>query len=69
MSIVELLTLSGLASSKSDARRLIQSGGANLNNRRVQDVNATVSLAQAIDGQVLILRKGAKQYHVVKIID
>jgi tyrosyl-tRNA synthetase len=69
MSIVDLLTLSGLASSKSDARRLIQSGGANLNNRRVQDVNATVSLAQAIDGQVLILRKGAKQYHVVKIID
>ena len=69
MSIVELLTLSGLAASKSDARRLIQSGGINLNNRRVQDVNHTVSLAQSIDGQVLILRKGAKQYHVVKILN
>jgi len=69
MAIVELLNQTGLTASKSDARRLIQSGGIYLNNRRVPDANQTVSLAQSIEGKAIILRKGAKQYHVVKILD
>lgn len=69
MGLLDLLVLTGLCSSKSDARRLTQSGGVYLNNRRVADMNQTLSLTQSIDGRLLILRKGAKQYHVVKIVD
>lgn len=69
MGLLDLLASTGLASSKSDARRLIQSGGIYINNRRVSDVNQTIALSQTIDGRLLILRKGAKQYHVVKILE
>lgn len=67
LNIVDLLTSSGLASSKGDARRTISAGGMYLNNRRVDDADLTVSLADAIEGRFLVLRKGRKNYHLVKI--
>lgn len=66
-SIVDLLVMSGLASSKSDARRLIQGGGIYLNNRRVADVQQTTALSESVGGRLLVLRKGQKQYHLLKI--
>jgi tyrosyl-tRNA synthetase len=66
--MVDLVARVQLASSKSDARRLVQSGGVYVNNRRVADVQARVTREQAIGGRVLILRRGTKQQHVVKII-
>lgn len=66
--IVNLLSTSGVASSKSEARRLIQGGGVYLNNRRVTDEQERVPLASCIGGRVLVLRKGQKHYHLLKII-
>ena len=66
--MVDLVARVQLASSKSDARRLVQSGGVYVNNRRIADVQARVTRDQAIGGRVLILRRGTKQQHVVKII-
>jgi tyrosyl-tRNA synthetase len=66
--IVDLVALAGLASSKSEARRLVLSGGVYLNNRRMGDVQARVGVSSAIDGRVLVLRKGARQNHVVRIV-
>lgn len=65
--VVDLLVDSGLASSKGDARRSIQGGGIYLNNERVTDQDRHVTLAQSIDGQFLVLRKGRKQYHLVRV--
>ncbi|MCB8945944.1 MAG: tyrosine--tRNA ligase [Ardenticatenaceae bacterium] len=65
--VVDLLVHSGLASSKGDARRSIQGGGIYLNNERVNDVMQAVTIAQCIEGQFMILRKGRKQYHLVQI--
>ena len=48
------------------ARNLIENGGLYLNNQRVEDVSQAVTLADAIDGRVLVLRKGKKQYHLVR---
>lgn len=64
---VDLLVSSGLASSKGDARRSIEGGGIYLNNARVGDVTQTVSTSDAIEGQFLVLRKGRKKYHLVKV--
>ncbi len=66
--LVDLLVSSKLASSKGDARRAIKGGGIYLNNRRVTDVMQRATLAQSIDGQFLVLRKGRKKYHLTQII-
>ncbi len=66
--IVDLVALSRLAPSKSEARRLVQSGGVYVNNRRVADVAVKVSRGEAIDGRVFVVRKGARQNHIVKIL-
>jgi tyrosyl-tRNA synthetase len=66
--VVDLLTRVQLAASKSDARRLVQSGGVYVNNRRTADPQARVTRDQAIGGRVVILRRGTKQQHIVKLV-
>lgn len=65
--LAELLAETGLAASKGEARRKIGEGGIYLNNRRVADEKATVSREDFLDGQVLVLRKGRKDYHLVRL--
>ena len=67
LAVVDLLVASGLASSKADARRAIQGGGIYLNNERVADATQAAVLSQAIDGRFLVLRKGRRQYHLVRV--
>ena len=66
LSLVDLVISSGFAPSKGAARRLIEDGGIYINNRRVSDVQATIDLSTFIDGQFLVLRKGARKYHLVR---
>ncbi len=67
LGIVDLLVTSSLAKSKGEARRAISEGGIYLNNNRVTDVARLVSLADAVDGQFIVLRRGRKNYHLVKV--
>jgi len=67
VALSELLATSGLAASKGEATRLIRGGGVYVNNRRVTDERARLQLGHAIEGRLFVLRKGAKQNHVVKI--
>jgi tyrosyl-tRNA synthetase len=69
MAIADLLVLTALASSKSEAMRLVKGGGVYVNNRRVADERARFTADRAIDGRVFVLRKGARQYHLVRIVD
>ncbi len=66
--IVELMVSSGVAKSKGEARRSIDEGGVSLNNRRVTDVTQMISSEQLVDGKFLILRKGKKNYHLIKVV-
>ncbi len=68
VAVVDLLVNSGLASSKADARRAIQGGGIYLNNERVTDGGQSAALGQAIHGRFLVLRKGRRQYHLVRVV-
>src|SRR5437660_4013455 len=63
----DALVLSGLAPSKGEAKRLVQGGGVAVNNVRADEVRKSISAADFIDGQVLVLRKGAKHYHLIRI--
>ncbi len=68
MSIVDLVTACGFAPSKGEARRLIQAGGVYVNNRRISDVHAGIGLAALIEGQYVVVRKGAREYHLVRVV-
>jgi tyrosyl-tRNA synthetase len=65
--IVDLLVRAQAAPSKSEARRLVQGGGVYVNNRRTADPQTRLSRAQAIGGQVFIVRKGQKQQFLVRL--
>jgi tyrosyl-tRNA synthetase len=65
--LVDLLVQSGLASSKGDARRSIAEGGIYLNNQRIEDASYKAGLADGIAGKFLVLRRGRKNYHLIKI--
>ncbi len=67
LAVVDLLVGGGLANSKADARRAIQGGGIYLNNERVTDAAQTVDLSGALHGRFLLLRKGRRQYHLVRV--
>jgi len=68
MPLVDLVIACGFAPSKGAARRLIEAGGIYVNNRRVADVQATIDLSALIEGQYLVLRKGAREYHLVRAL-
>jgi len=65
--IGDLLVEVKLASSKSEAMRLLKAGGIYVNNQRVTDEKMRLTTADAIDGRLLVLRKGRKDQHIVKI--
>src|SRR5690606_26384876 len=66
--VVDLLTEAGVASSKGEARRLIAGGGVYLNGERLEAAERRVVTHDAIEGQVLLLRKGKRQNHVVRLV-
>jgi len=65
--LVDLVARVQLAPSKAEARRLVESGGVYVNNRRVSDVKARLVRDLAIAGRVFVLRKGQKQNHLVRL--
>jgi tyrosyl-tRNA synthetase len=65
--LVELVARVRLAPSKAEARRLVQSGGVYVNNRRLADPAHKLSRDQAIEGTLFVLRKGQKQNHLVRL--
>ncbi|HOV94814.1 MAG TPA: tyrosine--tRNA ligase [Spirochaetales bacterium] len=64
MPVLALFVEAGLASSKSEARRLVQQGGASINGERVADENMLVREENLSSGEML-LRAGKK--HVCRV--
>lgn len=65
--VVDLIVEAGLFKSKGEARRMIESGGVYVNNVRIADAAHNVLLNHAIDGELFVLRKGKKEYLVVRV--
>jgi tyrosyl-tRNA synthetase len=58
--VVDLLVAAGLAPSRSAGRRTIAEGGAYVNNRKVIDVEAVVSVDDLLHGRWIVLRRGRR---------
>ncbi|MCB9965315.1 MAG: tyrosine--tRNA ligase [Rhodospirillales bacterium] len=65
ISLVDLFVETGLATSKGEARRLIQGGGAKVNDRKIEDINA-VSSETDLEDRLLKLSAGKKKHALVK---
>ena len=62
--IVTLLVKTGLAPSKSEARRLVQQNSVSVNNEKVTDIAVSYT-ADDLSGDGLMLKKGKKVFHRV----
>ena len=66
VSVIDLLMLTGLVSSRGEARRLIEQGGMSVDGEKVVGVNATVSTTAFEKGHIIV-KKGKKAYHKVTL--
>jgi tyrosyl-tRNA synthetase len=64
--LVDALVRTGLASSKGEARRLLQSGGVYVNNVR-QAAEAKLGPASLASPSFIVLRSGKKNYHLLRV--
>ncbi|NLT74283.1 MAG: tyrosine--tRNA ligase [Chloroflexi bacterium] len=64
--LVDLLVTAGLCSSKSEARRLVQQGGAYVNDQQVADLDRVITVEDLQDSEIL-LRAGKKRFHRIAI--
>jgi len=65
--IVTLLMETGLISSRSEGRRLVQQGGISLEENKVQDFNQMVTIEDFHEDKLMI-KKGKKVYHLLRLI-
>ena len=65
--VADLMATSGIAPSKSAARRLITEGGAYLNNVKVTDIDAIPDARDLLHGRFLVLRRGKRTVGVIEL--
>jgi tyrosyl-tRNA synthetase len=63
----DLAVKAGLAASKGEAGRLIKQGGLYVNDRRLTDERGQITMADAIGGSVIVLRKGQRERRIIKV--
>jgi len=66
LSIVDALYEAGLAETKSVARRIVTQGGAYVNNRRVDSLDARLGPDDLASESMIVLRSGKKRYALLQ---
>ena len=67
--VFKLFEVTSLCSSRSEARRLIEQGGAYLDRKRIDKFDYLVTLAEFSEKNEILLRAGKKKFHRIKILD
>ena len=65
---LDVAVVSGLCKSKGDARRLVNEGGFYINNIRITEPAGKITGDMLVDGRVLVMRAGKKNYCLVKVV-
>lgn len=66
--LVDVLCESGLAKSKGEARRTVEQGGAYVNNRVVNDLNAVLLPEHLASETVIVLRRGKSNFALLRFV-
>ncbi|MGV8073651.1 MAG: tyrosine--tRNA ligase [Syntrophobacteraceae bacterium] len=64
----ELFTESGLCASRSAARRLVQQGGAYINDKRIDEFDSSISIRDISNSEIL-LKAGKKRVHKIMVTE
>ena len=64
MAILDVMIAAGLIPSKGEGRRLVQQGGVSVNNEKITDPFANITLSMFENGEIII-KKGKKTYHKI----
>ncbi len=65
LSLVDTMAETGLAPSRTRARKLVEQGGAYVNNAAVRDAEHRIGDADLIAGRYVLLRRGKREYHLL----
>ncbi len=65
--IIDLLVNSKICQSKREAREFVNAGSITINEEKITSENYVVKCDMAIDGDIVVLRRGKKKYFVGKI--
>ena len=64
--LIDVLAYNKIASSKREAREFLAAGSITLNGEKFMDENMPVTRQLAIEGKVIVLRRGKKKNYIVK---
>ena len=64
--LIDLLVNNKICSSRREAREFLTAGSITLNGDKVTDENLLVTRQLAIEGEVIVLRRGKKKNYIVK---
>ena len=65
LDLVEVLILAGTASSRGEARRLVEQGGIHVNGRPARDLEERFTAADLLGGRFLLVRRGKRDQRVL----
>ncbi len=69
LNVVDAIVEAGLAKSKGEARRIVEQGGAYVNNRRVEGLTPQLGPSHLASESVMVLRSGKKKYALLRFRD
>ena len=62
--ILDVLVGGGICSSKREAREMVSGNAISINNNKITDLEYEVTPKDAIDGEILVLKKGKRNYYI-----
>ena len=69
ITLIDLLVNNGVASSRREAREFLNAGSIIINDEKHQDENEIITKDIAIEGKILVVRRGKKKQFIAKIMD
>ncbi len=62
--ILDVLVTNNICTSKREAREMVSGKAISINNKKITDINEAITRDMAIDGKVLLIKKGKKNYYL-----
>ncbi len=64
VNILDMLVNNNICSSKREAREMVSGNAISINGKKINDLEHNISTSDAIDGKVLLIKKGKKNYYL-----
>jgi len=65
--IIDMLVDGNIASSKREAREFVNAGSITINEEKISDEDYIITKKNAIDNEILVLKRGKKKYFIGKV--